>query len=133
MDPLVIMLIAAVFWAGWTVYHRFANPTANEVIATVVVSLIPVVFGIALLSQQSISAATAMLLLAGISGFTVDYLALKHFFEGAVLGKGAPIILLGNTALATIVAIFGEQLVNPLAVFGSLLIAAGLAIVVLLR
>lgn len=132
MSPVLFAVLAAASFGLWTVFHKLASPYVNQIFGAILVSLAAVIFGALIFFTQTKGVklftdpkGIVFIILAGISAFFIDYLALQAYSKGLSLTIGGPIIIGGSMAVAVVVGfIMGEPL-NLVKIAGILFIIVG--------
>lgn len=135
MNPIIFAVLAAGAFGLWTVFHKLASPYIDQIFGAILVSLVAVIFGLIYFFVQQPhqklvkdSRGVIFLILAGVSAFFIDYLALKAYSGGLSVAVGGPIIIGGSIGIAVIIGFFmGDQVTIP-KLLGIFLLASGAAV-----
>lgn len=129
---IIFATLGAIAFGLWTVFHDKASTLINAVYGAIIVSFTAVIIGlIFLMPQLKVATSTAnpkgilFAVLAGLCAFGIDYFALKTYGSGLPVTIGAPIIIGGSIAVASIIGFFlGESITFP-KVIGLVLVIVG--------
>ena len=134
-EGLIFAIIAAVTFGVWTVFHKYASGSINNLFGAIVVSLTAVVVGLIFLLPKlkdtvlfTSSKGIIFAVLAGVCALAIDFFALKAYSTGMPIAVAGPIILGGSVAISAIIGFFVGDTITFLRVLGVLLITAGAAI-----
>ncbi len=132
MNPIIFAILAAISFGLWTILHQLASPYVNQVFGAIIVSLTAVIFGSVVLFAKfkkielfTDTKGIYLLILAGISAFFIDFLALQAYSNGLSISVGGPIIIGGSIAIAVIAGFFLGDTITALKILGLGLIIAG--------
>jgi uncharacterized membrane protein len=135
MNPVVFAILAAVVFGLWTVFHKLASPYVGQVFGAILVSLTAVVLGgiifFSKFKQEQLYSnpkGIIYLVLAGISAFFIDFLALKAYSGGLSVAIGGPIIIGGSIAIAVIIGFIMGDSISISKIAGILFLILGAAI-----
>ena len=132
MNPIYLAILAAVSFGLWTVFHKLAAPHINQIFGAIIVSAVAVIVGFVILIPRFKSIelvqdwrGIVFVILAGITAFFIDFLALSAYGKGLPVSIGGPIIIGGSMVLATIVGFFLGESVSVLKIVALILIIGG--------
>lgn len=132
MSPIYLAILAAVSFGLWTVFHKIAAPHINQIFGAVIVSAVAVIVGLLVLAPRFKSTelfndwrGIFFVMLAGITAFFIDYLALSAYSKGLPVSVGAPVIIGGSIALASVIGFFMGESVNLTKILALILIISG--------
>ena len=135
MNPIYLAILAAISFGVWTIFHKVASPYINQIFGAIIVSVVAVIVGLIVLMPRfkSVELFTDwkgifFVVLAGISAFFIDFLALSAYSKGLPVSVGGPIIIGGSIALASIIGFFMGESVSLLKVLALVLIIGGASI-----
>lgn len=129
------MIIAAVAFGIWTVFHRQAAEHINYLFGAIIVSLTAVVLGtLFLLPKIKITTlytspkGIVFAVLAGVCALLIDYFVLKAYASGVAISVGGPIIIGGSIAVAAIIGFMLGESISIVKIMGLILVVAGASI-----
>ncbi|MBI4018280.1 MAG: EamA family transporter [Candidatus Aenigmarchaeota archaeon] len=134
-EGIVFAVIAAVAYAVLNLTQQQASAHINPLLGAAVISVSALLVELLLIAPQARSIAIPdtrfilILAVAGVAAFGVDFFALKSYASGIPLSIGAPIIIGGGIALASLIGLFalGES-VTLMKILGILLVVAGASV-----
>ncbi len=132
VSPVAFAILAAFSFGLWTVFHKLASPYVNQILGAILVSFTAVLFGALVFFTQTKDVklftdprGIVFIILAGISAFFIDYLALQAYSKGLSLTIGGPIIIGGSMAVAVAVGFMMGEPLNFAKIAGILFIIVG--------
>ena len=135
MNPMIFAVLAAGSFGLWTVFHKLASPYVNQIFGAIIVSLTAVIFGavVFLFKARGVQLFSDpkgifFIVLAGITAFFIDFLALQAYSRGLSLTIGGPIIIGGSMAVAVLIGFVLGEPITLLKILGIALIVAGGAV-----
>jgi len=133
MSPYIIIILAAIAFGLWTVFHQIASTSINQVLGAVIVSATAVVIGLVTLLVQQVkfseltvsTKGVTFLVLAGVMAFALDILALKAYAKGIPITVGAPILIGGSIVVASVIGVLMGESVSVVKITGLILVVGG--------
>jgi bacterial/archaeal transporter family protein len=129
---IVFAIITAVAFGLWTVFHDQASARIDNLFGAILVSFTAVVLGL-LFFLPRVKTTTLFtdpkgiifVVLAGVSALALDFFALKTYGSGVPVSIGAPIIIGGGIAVASLVGFFLGESVTAVKIAGLFLVVIG--------
>ena len=116
----------------WTVFHQQASNYINAILGAIIVSSTAVFLGLFFLIPNLRTATMhtnpkgiLFAVLAGLCAFGIDYFALKTYNSGLPVSIGAPIIIGGSVAIASVIGFFLGESITFLKIIGLLFVVFG--------
>lgn len=135
MNAIYLAMLAAVSFGLWTVFHKIASPYINQIFGAIIVSAVAVIVGLIVLLPRfkhiqlfSDWRGILFVILAGVTAFFIDFLALSAYNKGLPVSVGGPIIIGGSMALATVIGFFMGESITFVKIVALILIIGGSAI-----
>lgn len=132
MNPLWLILIAAVGLGIFEISRRLVSSYVNPVFGAVAISLVATLLGGAFLIQGfrkgqlfTSSKGIWLLVLGGSAVFLVDYLVLKAYSKGLPVTVGSPILIGGSIAVVAVIGFLMGESITFYKVGGLVLIILG--------
>lgn len=132
---IIFAILGAVTFGLWTVFHDRAASSINAVFGAIIVSFTAVILGLFFLIPQFRVAVSStntngiiFAVLAGLCAFGIDYFALKTYSSGVPISVGAPIIIGGSMAVASIIGFFLGESITLAKILGLIFVIVGAVI-----
>lgn len=132
MTPIVFAILGALSFGLWTVFHKLASPYINQIFGAIIVSFTALIFGglVFLIKGRGVELVNdpkgiAFIILAGVSAFFIDFLALQAYSKGLPLTIGGPIIIGGSMVVAVVVGLVLGEPITLTKILGIALIVIG--------
>ena len=134
---IIFAILGALAFGLWTVFHQQASTYINNLFGAIIVSFTAFMVGL-LIFLPNLKSTTLytnpkgilFAVLAGICALGIDYFALKTYSSGLQVSVGAPIIIGGSIAVASIIGFFLGDSITLLKILGLLLVIGGATILV---
>jgi len=132
---IIFVIITAIVFGAWTVFHQQASSHINYLFGAILISLTAVVIGTILIIPQikSITLYTStrgivFAVLTGVCALAVDCFALKAYGSGLPISVGGPLIIGGSVAIAAIIGFFLGESITLAKILGLVLVIGGSAL-----
>ena len=131
-EGLFFAIAAALVFGLWTVFHKQAASQIDSLLGAIIVSVTAAFIGIIFFLPKLKTAVFQVspkgiifAVFAGIFALLLDFFVLKSYGSGFPISIGAPIVIGGSIAVASIVGLFLGESVTLAKILGLVFVIAG--------